>query len=46
MALIREQEKLAVQHQKQIEGLTIGLRKVSDRVELINSSPRLVAENH
>jgi hypothetical protein len=45
-ALIREQEKLAVQQQKQIEGLTIGLRKVSDRVELINSSPRLVAENH
>ena len=45
-ALIREQEKLAVQQQKQIEGLTIGLRKVSDRVELLNSSPRLVAENH
>jgi hypothetical protein len=45
-ALIREQEKLAAQQQKQIEGLTIGLRKVSDRVELINSSPRLVAENH
>jgi Chaperone of endosialidase len=45
-ALIREQEKLAVQQQKQIEGLTIGLRKVSDRVELINSSPRLVAGNH
>ena len=45
-ALIREQGKLAVQQQKQIESLTIGLRKVSDRVELINSSPRLVAENH
>ena len=45
-ALIREQEKLAVQQQKQIESLTIGLRKVSDRVELLNSSPRLVAKNH
>jgi len=43
-ALIATQEKVAVQ-QKQIDRLTTELRKVNDRVELINSSPRLWRKN-
>ena len=43
-ALIVEQEQLAAEQQRQIEGLTSSVRNVTTKIKLMNSSPLFVAE--
>jgi len=43
---IEEQGALIAKQQKQIEALTAGLQKVSDKVEMTKPSPQLVADSH
>ena len=43
-ALIVEQEQLAAEQQRQIEGLTSSVRNVTNKIKLMNSSPLFVAE--
>jgi hypothetical protein len=41
----RDFQAIAARQQKQIEALTVGLQKVSARVELSKAAPQTVAEN-
>jgi hypothetical protein len=43
---VEKLEATVAQQQKQIEALTAGLQKVSDKVEMTKPSPQLVADNH
>ena len=44
-AISTKQDAIIAQQQKQIEALTAGLQKVSDRLEASKAAPQLVAEN-
>jgi len=44
-ATIEQLKTLAAQQQKQIEALTVGLQKVSNRLELSKSAPQMVVAN-
>jgi hypothetical protein len=44
-ATIVQLKTLAAQQQKQIEALTVGLQKVSNRLELSKSAPQMVVAN-
>jgi uncharacterized coiled-coil protein SlyX len=43
---VAKQELTAAQQQKQIEALTATIQKVSDRLQLNNSEPQFVANDH
>jgi len=44
-AISMKQDAIIAQQQKQIEALTTGLQKVSDRLEVSKAAPQMVADN-
>jgi hypothetical protein len=45
-SVVSKQDELIAKQQKQIEALTATVQKVSDRLQLNNSEPQLVANDH